>query len=308
MNRPFPSGKTSEFAMTISSLSLATLFLAEGAAPAAGAPGAGAGTMQFLFIGLMFAAMYFLVIAPLEMLVPLYAERAHPTSWHPHHIAERYGLFTIIVLGETIAAATVAVKSSLDEHDALGELRHQYCKPVLLYLHVRPGYTDARLDISERALVLLREMIDACGQLAQLLRAIDFDSVVRIRSGTKLRRIARLCERRKIGPYQPRGDERAADREQDEDRGEAGGDAGHRGVPKVADREAVAPRHVAGDDRAEDECDLVRPPGGCVPEEEVGEAEKQDQCRHGRERSGDAGRLRRGGAAAAAEHAGCPRR
>jgi low temperature requirement protein LtrA len=64
----------------------------------------------------------FLVIAPLEMLVPLYAERAHPTSWHPHHIAERYGLFTIIVLGETIAAATVAVKSSLDEHDALGEL------------------------------------------------------------------------------------------------------------------------------------------------------------------------------------------
>ena len=33
------------------------------------------------------------------------------TTWHPHHIAERYGLFTIIVLGETIAAATVAVKS-----------------------------------------------------------------------------------------------------------------------------------------------------------------------------------------------------
>ncbi|MGY6020317.1 low temperature requirement protein A [Streptomyces spinosirectus] len=64
----------------------------------------------------------FLVMAPLEMLVPLYAEKAHPTSWHPHHIAERYGLFTIIVLGETIAAATVAVKSGLDEHDALGEL------------------------------------------------------------------------------------------------------------------------------------------------------------------------------------------
>ncbi|MFF4784803.1 low temperature requirement protein A [Streptomyces griseorubiginosus] len=64
----------------------------------------------------------FLVMAVLEMCVPPFAERDHPTSWHPHHIAERYGLFTIIVLGETIAAATVAVKSGIDEHDALGEL------------------------------------------------------------------------------------------------------------------------------------------------------------------------------------------
>lgn len=64
----------------------------------------------------------FLVMALLEMAVPLYAERAHPTPWHPHHIAERYGLFTLIVLGETIAAATVAVKSGIDEHEALGEL------------------------------------------------------------------------------------------------------------------------------------------------------------------------------------------
>ncbi|MEV6115666.1 low temperature requirement protein A [Streptomyces sp. NPDC052109] len=64
----------------------------------------------------------FLVMAIAEMCVPLYAERGHETSWHPHHIAERYGLFTIIVLGETIAAATVAVKSAVDEHNALGEL------------------------------------------------------------------------------------------------------------------------------------------------------------------------------------------
>ncbi|MET7691848.1 low temperature requirement protein A [Streptomyces sp. NPDC005483] len=67
-------------------------------------------------------AWVFLVMAVLEMCVPLFAERDHPTSWHPHHIAERYGLFTIIVLGETIAAATVAVKSGIDEQDALGEL------------------------------------------------------------------------------------------------------------------------------------------------------------------------------------------
>jgi low temperature requirement protein LtrA len=64
----------------------------------------------------------FLTMALLEMAAPLYAERARPTPWHPHHIAERYGLLTLIVLGESIAAATVAVKSGIDEHEALGEL------------------------------------------------------------------------------------------------------------------------------------------------------------------------------------------
>ncbi|MEU6774154.1 low temperature requirement protein A [Streptomyces sp. NPDC046759] len=64
----------------------------------------------------------FLVMAIAEMCVPLYAEKDCETSWHPHHIAERYGLFTIIVLGETISAASVAVKNAVEEHSALGEL------------------------------------------------------------------------------------------------------------------------------------------------------------------------------------------
>ncbi|MER5636446.1 low temperature requirement protein A [Kitasatospora sp. NPDC002227] len=57
-----------------------------------------------------------------ELSVPVLAERRSQTSWHPHHISERYGLFTLIVLGETVAAATVAVQSGLDEEDALGKL------------------------------------------------------------------------------------------------------------------------------------------------------------------------------------------
>ncbi|MEU2438282.1 low temperature requirement protein A [Streptomyces rubradiris] len=64
----------------------------------------------------------FLLMALVELCVPLYAERKRMTPWHPHHIAERYGLFTIIVLGETIAAATVAVKSALTEHSRPAEL------------------------------------------------------------------------------------------------------------------------------------------------------------------------------------------
>ncbi|MEU7551752.1 low temperature requirement protein A [Streptomyces sp. NPDC044571] len=64
----------------------------------------------------------FLVLAAAELSVPVFAERSSQTQWHPHHIAERYGLFTIIVLGETIAASTVAVQSAIDEHEALGRL------------------------------------------------------------------------------------------------------------------------------------------------------------------------------------------
>ncbi|MFF8312581.1 low temperature requirement protein A [Streptomyces lydicus] len=64
----------------------------------------------------------FVVVGLMELAVPALAERAYQTTWHPHHIAERYGLFTIIVLGETIAAATVAVQSALDEHEELGTL------------------------------------------------------------------------------------------------------------------------------------------------------------------------------------------
>ncbi|MFJ5266273.1 low temperature requirement protein A [Streptomyces sp. NPDC088387] len=67
-------------------------------------------------------AWVFLVMVVVELGVPVFAERKFTTTWHPHHIAERYGLFTIIVLGETIAAATVAVKSGVDEHEALGDL------------------------------------------------------------------------------------------------------------------------------------------------------------------------------------------
>lgn len=56
----------------------------------------------------------FAVLALCELAVPMWAERAASTTWHPHHIAERYGLFTLIVLGESITAATVAVRTALD--------------------------------------------------------------------------------------------------------------------------------------------------------------------------------------------------
>jgi low temperature requirement protein LtrA len=64
----------------------------------------------------------FLVLAAAELAVPVWAERAAPTTWHPRHIAERYGLFTLIVLGECVLASTLAIQSALEEDAALADL------------------------------------------------------------------------------------------------------------------------------------------------------------------------------------------
>jgi low temperature requirement protein LtrA len=57
----------------------------------------------------------FLAMGVAELCVPIWAERAEPTTWHPYHIAERYGLFTLIVLGEAVASASIAVQVGIDE-------------------------------------------------------------------------------------------------------------------------------------------------------------------------------------------------
>jgi low temperature requirement protein LtrA len=58
------------------------------------------------------AEVAFVVLALAELAVPLLAERAGPmTPWHPDHIAERYGEFTLIVLGESVLATMLAAKA-----------------------------------------------------------------------------------------------------------------------------------------------------------------------------------------------------
>ncbi|POH64819.1 low temperature requirement protein A [Cryobacterium zongtaii] len=64
----------------------------------------------------------FLVFAALDLAVPLWAERTGMTFWHPHHISERYGLFTIILLGESVLAATYGVQDALSEGGVSGDL------------------------------------------------------------------------------------------------------------------------------------------------------------------------------------------
>jgi len=66
----------------------------------------------------------FCVLALMEMALPVWAESAARTSWHPGHIAERYGLFTIIVLGEILLVTSLGVRSALDAKSTYAELAY----------------------------------------------------------------------------------------------------------------------------------------------------------------------------------------
>jgi low temperature requirement protein LtrA len=68
------------------------------------------------------ADVAFVVLIVAELLVPVWAERAGATTWNARHIVERYGLFTLIVLGESVLSATLAIQSAIDAGQALGDL------------------------------------------------------------------------------------------------------------------------------------------------------------------------------------------
>lgn len=54
----------------------------------------------------------YLVLVAIELAGPMTAERqGRPTPWHPHHIAERYGLLVIITLGEVVLGTITAISA-----------------------------------------------------------------------------------------------------------------------------------------------------------------------------------------------------
>ena len=79
----------------------------------------GVTVLQLCWIGWLFLPRVahvagFLVLVAAELAVPAWAEfGGRPTPWHPGHIIDRYGGFTIIVLGEVIAAIAAAVQAAV---------------------------------------------------------------------------------------------------------------------------------------------------------------------------------------------------
>ncbi|GAA1776077.1 low temperature requirement protein A [Agromyces lapidis] len=71
-----------------------------------------------IIVNLPFALTLWLwvLLGVCEMAVPPLAERrGGGTPWHPHHIAERYGLLVIITLGEVVLGTILAVSAVVEE-------------------------------------------------------------------------------------------------------------------------------------------------------------------------------------------------
>jgi low temperature requirement protein LtrA len=64
------------------------------------------------------------LLVALELAVPMWAERTGATTWHPHHIVERYGLLALIVIGESVLSTTLALQAEVDLGARSPELEH----------------------------------------------------------------------------------------------------------------------------------------------------------------------------------------
>jgi len=70
----------------------------------------------FLPASMQMPALFIFIIA--ELVMPLWARAAQNLNWHPHHIAERYGLLTIIVLGEGVLGVSNSIQYFLVNSDS----------------------------------------------------------------------------------------------------------------------------------------------------------------------------------------------
>jgi low temperature requirement protein LtrA len=99
-----------------------------------------------------FGLPFFVCLVVVELAVPRWAELAGTTAWHPHHIAERYGLFTIILLGESVLATSRGVQGALEADRTGGPfVVIAGCGLVLLFaLWWLYFLTEAGEDLSDR--------------------------------------------------------------------------------------------------------------------------------------------------------------
>lgn len=89
--------------------------------------------------------------------MPIFAESANRTPWHPHHIAERYALLTIIVLGESIVGCSMAISDALNNQRFSTELIFLMIGGLIMMFTMWWAYFDSevaeRLDSRKMAFV-----------------------------------------------------------------------------------------------------------------------------------------------------------
>ncbi|MEI2766587.1 MAG: low temperature requirement protein A [Dermatophilaceae bacterium] len=73
--------------------------------------------VQVLWVGRLWLpaslSWSFFVLVGLELLVPVVAESRGNTPYHPHHIAERFGLLAIIALGEVVLSTVQSIQQAI---------------------------------------------------------------------------------------------------------------------------------------------------------------------------------------------------
>ncbi|HRV93227.1 MAG TPA: low temperature requirement protein A [Anaerolineae bacterium] len=105
------------------------------------------GWVILLFVPGQWSLMGFALLVAAELLVPIWAERAGATTWHPHHIMERYGLFTIIVLGESILSTSLGIQSAIETGNFSSDLIGIIVGGLLIIFSMWWLYFDWPMDV-----------------------------------------------------------------------------------------------------------------------------------------------------------------
>jgi low temperature requirement protein LtrA len=86
------------------------------------------------------------VLALGELTAPVWAEAASHTTWNAEHISERYGLFMLIVLGESVLAASRAIQTAIDDGGLTAQLASVIVGGLLIVFSIWWIYFDRPED------------------------------------------------------------------------------------------------------------------------------------------------------------------
>jgi len=104
-----------------------------------------------LAVGPPWGYLAIVILGAMELAIPAWAERSgRHTPWHAHHIAERYSLFTIIVLGECVLATTTAVEAAANTGGVSAALVTLAIGGLLLVFGLWWSYFKHRSGIDDR--------------------------------------------------------------------------------------------------------------------------------------------------------------